>query len=317
MEIMKLKVRSVARTRMGRVVSRMGLFSILVLGLVVLSFQPSPSAQIQRTIMPVAPRITSFKINNGAPSTTNPIVTLNNTVEGQVTEYRVSSRLEYLESANWKPYSNAPSFEFDPDDMQPEWLADSTKVFHCQAFFQVRLVPLRQPLVKLQSFVSLQVADSIDFIVPAREHKVYVGDAIQFAGNEGYTNSGKAADPNSDCALHANFGSTLILQTFGKPIPLIGGTFGAKADFTLFGGRTLNPRWKFKRISLNDTSCNGLNGQKNGYSKLTWPQSDSQNITIKIHTWCEGNHICELVFDTLYLWGPGDGNWKDAFSYIH
>jgi hypothetical protein len=41
---------------------------------------------------------------------------------------------------------------------------------------------------------------------------------------------------------------------------------------------------------------------------------DSQNITIQLHTWCGGNHICELVFDTLTLWGPGDEFWEFAFN---
>ena len=246
MRIRKPKVRTAARIRMGWAALGTGFFSLLVLALVVFAFQPGPSAQIKS--LPTAPRITSFKINNGAASTTTKTVTLNNTVEGQVSDYRVSSRLEDLNSAPWKPHSNAPSFDLNTSYLSPDMLADLTKVFHCQVYYQVRLRTFRKELVSSQSLVSLQVADGIDFILPPREYKVYAGDALLYAGNEGYTSFGQAADTNSDCALQPHAGSTLILQTFGKPIPLIGGTFGAKAEFVLFSGRNLHSRWKFKKI---------------------------------------------------------------------
>jgi hypothetical protein len=294
-----------------------GAVALAFLGLFVLSLGAAPSPQVPKPVVRTAPRITSFKLNNGAASTTSRTVTLNNTVEGQVSEYRASARADYLEGSLWKPYSTAPTYELNVDSMTPDWLPDSTKIFHCQIFFQVRYKPVGKLPFASEPIVSVQVFDAIDYIVPAREHTVPVGEAIQYTRNEGYSSSGQAADPNSDCALNAHFDGPLILQTFGKPIPLIGGTYGAKADFKLFEGRRLNPRWKFKKISVNDTNCSGIGGQRNGYSKLLWPRADTDDITIRLHTWCEGNHICEVILVTLTLWGPGDGHWKHAFSYIH
>ena len=68
----------------------------------------SPLAFTVKTITSV-PTVTTFSINGGAASTTNPVVTLNNTATGSPTEYQASESSTFAEAA-WQPYSPAPSF---------------------------------------------------------------------------------------------------------------------------------------------------------------------------------------------------------------
>jgi len=55
------------------------------------------------------PTVTSFAINNGAASTTNPTVALNNTCSGSPTHYMASEKAD-LAGAAWLAYSAAPGF---------------------------------------------------------------------------------------------------------------------------------------------------------------------------------------------------------------
>ena len=69
--------------------------------------------------------VASFAINNGAASTTNRVVTLNNTVSGTATQYRASES-STLSGASWLPYGAGPGFTLAG--------ANGTK----QVYFQVR-----------------------------------------------------------------------------------------------------------------------------------------------------------------------------------
>lgn len=264
-------------------------------------------------VKPSPPRIVSFQINNGAAVTTSDDVTLNNVVEGAVSDYRVAWRYEDLATARWFPYSNVPSYRLVRLAGEYSMLNDGTKVWRCRIFFQVRYKPERRAFMKIpEDLVSAQVVDEIEYHAPPREYQIPFGDACHTAARNGWTNLGVAQDINSDCFVHIQPGGPVVIQTFGKKIPVIGGTYGAKANFVLFGGgKRLAPFWKFKRVTLNDQGCNGLHGQKNGYTTQI-PPADGDSVTISIHSWCEGNHICELIFGTLVLWGP-DGDYTDAF----
>jgi C1A family cysteine protease len=62
------------------------------------------------TISLAAPRVTSFKINKGAASTGDPVVTLNNSCSGSPTAYMISTSSDF-DGASWVTgYSNALSF---------------------------------------------------------------------------------------------------------------------------------------------------------------------------------------------------------------
>jgi hypothetical protein len=56
-----------------------------------------------------SPALVSFSINNGADSTTNRTVTLNNIANGSPSHYMASENLGFT-GAFWLPYSTAPSF---------------------------------------------------------------------------------------------------------------------------------------------------------------------------------------------------------------
>jgi hypothetical protein len=69
---------------------------------------PTPKALERKEVDPSL-NITYFKINNGATSTTNETVTLNNTVQGNAGEYRASMNQDFT-NAQWRTYSTAPTF---------------------------------------------------------------------------------------------------------------------------------------------------------------------------------------------------------------
>jgi hypothetical protein len=56
------------------------------------------------------PAVTSFKINAGAASTTNPVVKLNNVATNSPTHYKASELSDFSDVPAWLPYSTAPSF---------------------------------------------------------------------------------------------------------------------------------------------------------------------------------------------------------------
>jgi hypothetical protein len=60
-------------------------------------------------ILTLAPVVTSFKINSGAVSTTNPVVTLTNVATNLPTQYMASEDAGFA-GATWQTYSTAPSF---------------------------------------------------------------------------------------------------------------------------------------------------------------------------------------------------------------
>jgi len=59
----------------------------------------------------VAPEVASFSINNGAVTTADPIVTLDNTATNSPAEYMASEASDFS-GASWQPYDMAPNFTF-------------------------------------------------------------------------------------------------------------------------------------------------------------------------------------------------------------
>jgi formylglycine-generating enzyme required for sulfatase activity len=62
-----------------------------------------------RIIAEEAPEVTAFSLNNGAASTTDLSVTLDNTARNSPTEYMASESAEFT-GATWQPYATAPAF---------------------------------------------------------------------------------------------------------------------------------------------------------------------------------------------------------------
>jgi hypothetical protein len=71
------------------------------------------SAVVSDTIVLSVPAVTSFRINGGAASTTNPVVKLNNVATNVPTQY-MASESEDFTGGTWQTYSTAPSFTLSP-----------------------------------------------------------------------------------------------------------------------------------------------------------------------------------------------------------
>jgi hypothetical protein len=71
------------------------------------SIDESPEASDD--ILALGPTVT-FKINAGAASTANSVVTLNNVATNSPTHYKAASTSQDLVGASWQPYSKAPKF---------------------------------------------------------------------------------------------------------------------------------------------------------------------------------------------------------------
>jgi len=68
------------------------------------------SLEMQEKLANLSPVVNYFKINEDAVSTTNRVVTLNNTVIGSIpTEYKASES-RVFKGAVWQTYSKNPSF---------------------------------------------------------------------------------------------------------------------------------------------------------------------------------------------------------------
>ena len=65
---------------------------------------------LQAKLADLAPVVNSFRINGGAVSTTNRVVTLNNTVQAAKPEYYMASESPSFRNASWLPYTDEISF---------------------------------------------------------------------------------------------------------------------------------------------------------------------------------------------------------------
>ena len=73
----------------------------------------SPARSDTINLLEPSPVLSSMAINNGASSTTNQNVTLNNVASNGPTEYLASESATFA-GASWLPYSAAPSFQLSP-----------------------------------------------------------------------------------------------------------------------------------------------------------------------------------------------------------
>jgi hypothetical protein len=72
------------------------------------------SAVVSDTIVLSVPAVTSFKINGGAASTTNPVVKLKNVATNLPTHYMASEDSNFA-GTSWQTYGTAPSFVLSSD----------------------------------------------------------------------------------------------------------------------------------------------------------------------------------------------------------
>jgi hypothetical protein len=254
----------------------------------------SGQLSVRRTITP--PKLVSFQINNGAAVTQSTTVTLNNKVEGNVTQYRASLKPDFSDAEGaWKPYSAAPAFVI------PSGLV------RVDIYFQVRY--FERPLnLKPVEHLSNRLADTIEIRLPPQDYTVPAGTARAFAMDHGWGFNCTVGNALTErCYLEVPFGGDLILQTLGQPREV----WGSKADFVLFSGRQLAAGWTFKSLYFLKVNCSATN--KN-HTVERWPIPGSQNITIRIHMWTNAKDTCELLLGDMVLTGPGGKTWQDAFK---
>jgi hypothetical protein len=270
------------------------IIGIIASGVILYGGSTAGQRTVLRTITP--PKLLSFQINNGAAVTPSYTVTLNNRVEGDVTQYRASLKPDFSDAEGaWKPYNAAPTF------------AIPAGFTHVDIYFQVRYSE-RALNVKPVEYLSNRVADSIDIRLPPQDYTVPAGTARAFAINHGWTFQCTVGNPATErCYLEVPFGGDLILQTLGNPRDM----FGSKADFLLFAGRELNAGWTFKSLYFIKVNCSANN--KN-HTVGQWPTPGSRLITIRIHMWTNSGDTCELLLGDMVLTGPGGKTWEDAFK---
>lgn len=269
-------------------------FGIVLASTAFLNGLPAGQLPAKKVITP--PRLVSFQINNGAAVATSYSVTLNNKVEGDVTQYRASTKADFSDAeGSWKPYSAAPTFVIP---------AGFT---HYNIYMQVRYY--ERPLnLRPIEHLSNRISDSIDISLPPQDYTVPAGTARAFAITHGWSFQCQVSNAMTErCYLEVPFGGDLILQALGQPRDM----FGAKANFLLFSGRQLNPGWSFKSLYFTKVNCTANN--KN-HTVREWPRIGSASIRIQIDMWTNAGDTCELLLGDMVLAGPGGKTWEDAFK---
>jgi len=286
--------------RSGMAIGGIAIFLLAALALRVLSGQIPPRLQIQE---PKPPRIVSFKINNGAErADPNGYLTLNNVIEGQASEYRASLNDSTFSGRAWSTYRTAPDFYVT---LPIDRIVDTLVTIYFQVRFKASSV--------LEKVRYLESSPTYDTIIiprnPPQEYKFGAGEAYIWAKSKGWQFSCTTDHILARCYIQGDDYALggLHLITKGNPYEL----FGATSDYTLFAGKELVAGWKFKSLTRNVTSCQGT-GLRHDFNQ--WPAQNSSNITIKIHTWADFNHICEVILQTFTLEGPQSlEGWRAAF----
>jgi hypothetical protein len=268
------------------------------------------------------PALSKLIINNGAESTRQVRVTLNHQfsrlpgLSGKPTHYRARNMLTTSTWSAWKRYQTAPNWNLLPN------ICGIQKVF-----FQL----------KNRHGESNVVADIINYKGRESTYKIPVGAAMNLAKMYGFTHTARALDSNCElCEIPIVTSgqekiACLLVQQKVRAL-------GAKGEFIIFGGKQLNPGWKFVSYSINTAFSDVKNDYFAGYRLLSQPAKGSRNITLKARVWRGGapnpirtaiEGIAGLIIPpsstldisranwiqihTITLKGPCGRDWKEAF----
>lgn len=246
-----------------------------------------PSSTRADSITLLNPRVLSVSINNGAAQAQKQTVNLNVAIEGAAMQYRASESSGFA-GASWQPYSSAPEFEL------------SDVLGNKRVYFQARN----------GSDFSNVVSDTISFTANT-EYEVNGSAAHSYANSHGFSFSGKG-NPESalaNCNI-AQFGTELrITATSNAAIPGVGITpLGASCRFKLFTGKSLNPPWRIKEVSI-----------LAGHDYWHWHETLNENsgdpsFTIDIDKPPVDMLPADVRIQNVKLLGPADAAWEDAFK---
>jgi len=235
------------------------------------------------------PRITSFKINNGAELTNSLTVTLNNAATGSPTHYRVEKRrTRTLYWTEWLPYSTEPT----------------TDLFGSCGEISVRLQ------VKNDLGASEPAADSIIYSFDQEQTmpagcliacpcRIRVASGWTYRRVEGVSEKETVpflcTNPDSD-------GNYQTVEIVVSALPL-----GNKKVFEFFAGRQLNEGWSFVKINYR--------GTEGTYNIRRMPQVGGRDIRFEVSVFSRaGGPNVHFYVDGVVVRGPCHKNVDEAFN---
>jgi hypothetical protein len=253
------------------------------------------------------PKVVSFKINNGATTTTSRTVILNNVTE-RATLFCASERPD-LQGAYWKRMHSAPQFILSSGNGQK------------RVFFQVA-----DPKGRKTQIVSDWIF--LNEPPPPKTFTINGSDAYYESMDNGFKFLIEKNDALSLCRLRprrrtlsmssggmadaSEFEDTHPGSTGGTSNPL-DSIHGSKCDFVLFQGKLLKEGWKFKGF-YDSENCSG---DGRGYKIIKKPTPGSRKIEFRIRLWNDAGlvtNFCNYWLYNITLEGPGDAQWQDAFK---
>lgn len=239
----------------------------------------------------LAPKISSFKVNNDAVETTIQSVSLNfSTATGSMpTGYRASERSDFV-NASWKTFVAVPTFELSPG-------AGSKTVY-------------LQLSDSSTGGVSNVMSDTINMM--ARQLYYISGhDFYTAAKSSGFNSRVDELDANSSCSivegpannLQANQVAALILGRPSNDIPL-------GCDFTFFEGKTLQNGFVFK--ALDGYKYPIVEGCDIRVRSLQ--TAGSTSVKFILHGEASANRECQYIFNQMVLEGPANTDWRSVLG---
>lgn len=239
----------------------------------------------------LAPKISSFKINNDAVETAIQSVSLNfSMVTGSTpTGYRASERSDFVNSS-WKSFAAVPTFDLSP--------GAGTKTVYLQLSDSST------------GSVSNVMSDSINmmarqlYYIPGRDFYVASKTA-------GFNSRVDELDATSVCSivegpadnLQANQVAARILGQQGNDVPL-------GCDFTFFEAKILQNGFVFK--ALDGYKYPIIEGCDIRVRSLQ--TAGSTSVKFILHGEASANRECQYIFNQMVLEGPANTDWRTALG---
>lgn len=239
----------------------------------------------------LAPKISSFKINNDAVETAIQSVSLNFSMAtgSTPTGYRASERSDFVNSS-WKAFVAVPTFELSPG-------AGSKTVY-------------LQLSDSSTGSVSNVMSDSINMM--ARQLYYIPGRDFYVASKtSGFNSRVDELDATSVCSieegpadnLQANQVAARILGQQSNDLPL-------GCDFTFFDAKTLQNGFVFKTIEgYKYPIVEGCD-----IRERSRPAAGSTSVKITLHGEASANRECQYIINQMILEGPANTDWHTALG---
>jgi hypothetical protein len=265
---------------------------------------------VSYTINRVAPRSSAvFNINNGAPTTFNRTVTLNNTASftpsGPNPRYLASEDPNFA-GAQWQAYGTEPQFTLSA--------GTGSKTVYFMASREVcggvvatppvsDTIEIPQVTVGAPPATETVIAEPVRPVVPppvALRSFEFINDrgksdnpltpagAIAYAGSQGFTHSASLTRGDGSCSRESNVANDYAdrqVQAWFLARPRWTQDLGSTqveyltCEFNLFGSRRLNPGWRVVSVSVGQMEFDPWSGI---VQVKALPSADNLNFTIVV-----------------------------------